>query len=116
MTAAVTSLIALLVAIVLSMVSRINVGLIGIAAAWIIGVYVAGMKPDAVLAGFPASLFLTLAGVTLLFAVAETNRTLEALAARAFRLARGGVRLLPLMFFALGFVFAAIGPGAVAGV
>src|SRR5882724_9427060 len=116
MTAAVTSLIALLVAIVLSMVSRINVGLIAIGAAWLIGVYVADMKPDAVLAGFPASLFLTLTGVTLLFSLAETNRSFENVASRAFRLARGGVRVLPILFFLLGFVFAAIGPGAVAGV
>lgn len=116
MTAAVTSLIALLVAIVLSMVSRINVGLIAIAAAWLIGVYLADMKPDAVLNGFPASLFLTLTGVTLLFSLAETNRSFENVASRAFRLARGGVRILPIMFFVLGFIFAAVGPGAVAGV
>jgi Na+/H+ antiporter NhaD/arsenite permease-like protein len=116
MSAAIASLIALLTAIGLSMVSRINVGLIAIAAAWIIGVYVAGMKPDAVLAGFPASLFLTLAGVTLLFAIAEVNRSFEGVAARAFQLARGSVRVLPIVFFVLGFAFAAVGPGAVAGV
>src|SRR5882757_5014621 len=116
MTAAVISLLALLAAIVLSMVSRINVGLIAIAAAWVIGVYFADMKPEAVLNGFPAGLFLTLAGVTLLFSLAETNRSFENIAGRAFRLARGGVRILPIMFFVLGFIFAAIGPGAVAGV
>ena len=33
-----------------------------------------------------------------------------------WRLARGSVRVLPLLFFLLGFVFAAVGPGAVAGV
>jgi di/tricarboxylate transporter len=116
MTAAIASLVALLLAIVLSMVSRINVGLIAIAAAWVIGVYFAGMKPDAVLAGFPASLFLTLTGVTMLFSIAEVNRSFEGVANRAFRLARGSVRVLPVMFFLLGFVFAAVGPGAVAGV
>jgi di/tricarboxylate transporter len=116
MTAAIASLLALLLAIVLSMISRINVGLIAIAAAWIIGVYFADMKPDAVLSGFPASLFLTLTGVTLLFSIAEVNRSFEGVAARAFQLARGSVRVLPLVFFLLGFVFAAVGPGAVAGV
>jgi Na+/H+ antiporter NhaD/arsenite permease-like protein len=116
MSAALASLIALLVAIVLSMVSRINVGLIAIAAAWLIGVYAADMKPDAVLAGFPAGLFLTLTGVTLLFSIAEVNHSFEGVASRAFRLARGSVRVLPLLFFLLGFVFAAVGPGAVAGV
>ena len=116
MNGAVASLIALLVAIVLSMVSRINVGLIAIAAAWLIGVYVTGMKADAVLAGFPASLFLTLAGVTLLFSIAEVNRSFEAVASRAFRWAKGSVRVLPLVFFVLGLFFAAVGPGAVPGV
>ncbi len=116
MTGAIASLLALLSAIVLSMVSRINVGLIAIAAAWIIGVYVVGLKPDAVLAGFPSNLFLTLAGVTLLFSIAEVNRSFEGVASRAFRLAGGSVRVLPLLFFALGFGFAAIGPGAVPGV
>lgn len=115
MTAAIASLIGLLVAIVMSMVSRINVGIVAVAAAWIVGVYIAGMKPDAVLSGFPAGLFLTLVGVTLLFAIAEVNQTLSAAATRAFRLARGNARVLPLVFFALGFVISAVGPGAVPG-
>jgi len=116
MSGAVASLLALLSAIVVSMVSRINVGLIAIAAAWFIGVYFVGMKAEAVLAGFPSGLFLTLAGVTLLFSIAEVNRSFEGVASRAFRLARGSVRVLPLVFFVLGFSFAAIGPGAVPGV
>ena len=116
MTGAIASLLALLGAIVLSMVSRINVGLVAIAAAWLIGVYWLDMKPDAVAAGFPAGLFLTLAGVTLLFAVAETNRTLEGLASRAFRMTQGSASTLPLVFFGLGFVFSTVGPGAPAAV
>ncbi|HEY8537366.1 MAG TPA: SLC13 family permease, partial [Steroidobacteraceae bacterium] len=107
---------ALLAAIVVSMVSRINVGLIAIAAAWVIGVYVVGLETNKVLGGFPAGLFLTLVGVTLLFAVAEVNRSFEAVAARAFKLARGSVRILPLVFFGLAFFFSAIGPGAVPAV
>ena len=116
MSGAIASLLALLFAIGVSMVSRINVGLIAIAAAWIIGVYVVGMKPDAVLTGFPSSLFLTLTGVTLLFAIADVNRSFEGVAARAFRWTGGSARMLPIVFFVLGFCFAAIGPGAVPGV
>ena len=116
MTGAIASLIALLSAIVLSMVSRINVGLVAIAAAWLIGVYGLGMKADEVAAGFPSGLFLTLAGVTLLFAVAETNHSLEGMASRSFRMTQGSTRVLPLVFFGLGFVFATVGPGAPAAV
>jgi di/tricarboxylate transporter len=113
MTAAVASLVALFAAIVLSMFSRINVGLIAIVFAWLIGVYLAGMKPDAVLAGFPSGLFLTLTGVTLLFAVAQVNQTFEALSQRSVRLVGSSVHLMPVMFFLLTFVFSAVGPGAV---
>jgi len=114
--AALLSLAALLVAIVLSITSRINVGLVAIALAWVIGVYAAGMTPDAVMGGFPVSLFLTLAGVTLLFSVAEVNGTLERLANRAVRGAGGSARLLPIFFFAIACVLSSIGPGAIVSV
>lgn len=116
MNPALASLLALLVALILSMATRINVGLIAIALAWLIGSYVAGLKAEAVLAGFPASLFLTLVGVTLLFACAETNGTLKALTLRAVRLVRDRQRLLPLLFFFLTFVISTVGPGAIASV
>ena len=110
------SLLALIVALVVSMTSRINVGWIAIALAWIIGVYVAGLRPDAVMAGFPVSLFITLTGVTLLFAIAEANGSLAALADRAIRLARGNVRVIPILFFFVACVLSSIGPGAVSTV
>jgi len=116
MSAAVLALLALLLAIALSMTTRVNVGLVGIALAWLIGVYAAHMKVDAVVAGFPASLFLTLAGVTFLFAIAKSNGTLDALALRSARLVRGNAALLPPLFFVLAGVLATIGPGAVASV
>lgn len=116
MSAALVSVIALVVAIVVSMVSQINVGLLAIAFAWLIGIHVAALAPDAVLAGFPTSLFLTLVGVTLLFAVAETNGTLERLAHRAVRLARGSARLMPVLFFLIALAVSTVGPGAISSV
>jgi Na+/H+ antiporter NhaD/arsenite permease-like protein len=110
------TLIALVAALVLSMTSRINVGWIAIAAAWLIGVYAAGMKPDAVMAGFPVALFITLTGVTLLFAVAETNGTLPLLAVRLVALARGSATVVPLLFFVLACAISSVGPGAVSTV
>ncbi|MCC6927965.1 MAG: hypothetical protein IT359_03130 [Gemmatimonadaceae bacterium] len=116
MSPALVSLLALVVAIVLSMTSRINVGLLAIALAWLIGTYVAGLKPDAVMAGFPVTLFLTLAGVTLLFSIADTNETLARLAHHAVRLARGNARVLPLLFFAIACLISTVGPGAISSV
>ncbi len=116
MSAALASVLALIFAIILSMVSRLNIGLVAIALAWIVGVFIAGMKAEAVMAGFPAALFLTLTGVTLLFACAETNGTLEWLAHRAVGLVRGNNRLLPLLFFLIAMVLSTVGPGAIAAV
>lgn len=116
MNPALASVLALIIAIILSMVSRLNVGLIAIALAWIVGVWFAGMKAEAIMAGFPAALFLTLTGVTLLFACAETNGTLKQLAHRAVNLVRGNHRLLPLLFFIIAMVLSTVGPGAIAAV
>ena len=116
LTPAVLALLALVAAILLSMTTRVNVGLLSIALAWAIGVYAAHMKVDAVIAGFPSSLFITLAGVTFLFAIAKSNGTLDLLAHRAARLVRGNAGLLPLVFFALACALSTIGPGAVASV
>ncbi|ODS99847.1 MAG: hypothetical protein ABS52_19545, partial [Gemmatimonadetes bacterium SCN 70-22] len=115
MSTALLSLGALVVALALSMTSRINVGLLAIAFTWLIGVQ-AGLKADAVLGGFPVSLFLTLTGVTLLFAIADTNGTLARLAHRAVRLARGNARLLPILFFVIAFAISTVGPGAISSV
>jgi Na+/H+ antiporter NhaD/arsenite permease-like protein len=110
---AVLSLIALLVAIGLSMATKLNVGVLAMAFAWLIGTYVAGWRPEQVAAGFPSSLFLTLTGVTLLFALAESNGTLERLAHRAVGLARGRTRLIPIILFVIAFALSSVGPGAI---
>ncbi len=116
MNGAVLSLIALLIAILLSVTTQINVGLLALALAWVIGVYAAGLRPEDVIAGFPSSLFLTLTGVTLLFALAESNGTLAALANRAVRRTGGSRLLIPLVFFFIACAIASAGPGAIASV
>lgn len=113
MSPAVLSLIALLVAIALSMATKLNVGVLSMAFAWLIGTYVAGWRVEQVAAGFPSSLFLTLTGVTLLFALAESNGTLERLAHRAVGLARGRNRLIPVLLFTIAFALSSVGPGAI---
>ena len=103
---------ALVLAVTLSCTTAINVGLVALALALTVGVLLGGMTPAAVLDGFPVDLFITLVGVTLLFAIAEVNGTLERLTARAVRLCRGHAGVLPIMFFVLGFAIATIGAGA----
>lgn len=115
MTPAVLSLLALLAAIAISFASRVNVGLIAIALAWGVGAY-AGLPPETTIGGFPASLFVTLAGVTLLFALADTNGTIAQFAARLTGLARGRARMLPPAFFLIACALSTLGPGAIPAV
>jgi di/tricarboxylate transporter len=109
------SLLALVAAIVLSCTSRVNVGLLAFALAWGVGLF-AGGGAELAIRSFPAQLFVTLAGVTLLFALAESNGTIDALAALALRLARGDARLVPPMLFVIAGVLSSVGPGAIASV
>lgn len=108
------SLVALLVAITLSMLTQVNVGVVSLAFAWIVGVYLGGMKLDAVIGTFPIQLFLTLVGVTLLFGMAGLNGTLGRLASRAVRLCRGNAGVIPIMFFLIALALSSIGPGNIA--
>jgi len=77
---------------------------------------VGGGGPDLVVKTFPAQLFVTLAGVTLLFALAESNGTLERVATAALRLARGDARALPVILFFIACAVSTVGPGAIASV
>jgi di/tricarboxylate transporter len=106
------SVAALVLAVTLSITTTVNVGVLSMAMALVVGVFLAGMTPAAVIEGFPTELLVTLVGVTLLFAIAECNGTLARLTARAVRVCRGHAGVLPIMFFTIGFVLATIGAGA----
>lgn len=108
------SLGALATAVIISCFSELNVGILSVAFAWIIGVYFAHMTLANVIAGFPIALFLTLSGVTLLFTQASQNGTLDKLAHRAMLVCRGNVGLLPIMFFFVTAALSSMGPGNIA--
>jgi di/tricarboxylate transporter len=108
------TLSALGLAVLVSCVTRLNVGLLSMALAWGIGVYVVGLPVKTVAAGFPVDLFLTLVGVTLLFAQAGVNGTLQRVAQNAVRLCRGRAGLVPILFFVLAAVLGSCGPGNIA--
>jgi di/tricarboxylate transporter len=108
------SLAALVVAMIVSCVTPLNVGVLALAFAGILGVYFAGMPLDEVTRGFPVQLFVTLVGVTLLFTQAQLNGTLDRVTRLAVSLCRGNAGVIPVMFFVLGSVISTIGPGNIA--
>ena len=114
MNLALISVLALTLAVLISCFSKLNVGVLSVAMAWIVGVYLGGVPVNTVMAGFPSQLFLTLAGVTLLFAMAQSNGTLSQLTHHAVGVCRGNAGVIPVMFFVLAALISSMGPGNIA--
>jgi di/tricarboxylate transporter len=113
------SLAALGVVVAVSCTTRVNPGLLALVLAWLIGICPASLCEHPVglkqmLAGFPAALFLTLTGVTLLFALVQDNGTLDRVTHRAVVLCGGRRGVVPVFFFALAVVLGTAGAGNIA--
>ena len=110
---------ALALVVAVSCTTRVNPGLLALVLAWLIGVCPASLceKPvglKAVIAGFPSGLFLTLAGVTLLFALVQQSGTLDRVAHRAVKACGTRSALVPVLFFALAAAVGTAGAGNIA--
>jgi len=94
----------------------INMGALALVAAFIIGL-LSHLAAKDIFAGFPGDLFVTLVGITYLFAIAQNNGTVDWLVQKAVWLVRGRVAVMPwVMFFVAGMLTAvgAVSPAAVA--
>ncbi len=111
MIAAALSLAAIVVAIAVGTLGRVNVGLVSIAFAFVIGRFMVGMPGGDIVGGWPLGLFFMLLGMTLLFGIARVNGTLAILAERAVAATVGETRLIPPAFFLMAGVLAAVGAG-----
>ena len=112
----VTSILVLVAIFVIGTLRPINMGLLGITAAFIVGSAV-GVSEDDIFAGFPGDLFIILVGVTYLFAIANNNGTVDWLVHAAVKAVGGRVALIPWVMFGITAVLTAVGsvvPAAVA--
>jgi di/tricarboxylate transporter len=112
----VTAILVLAAIFAIGTLRPINMGLLGIAAAFVVGSAV-GVSEDDIFAGFPGDLFIILVGVTYLFAIANNNGTVDWLVHAAVRAVGGRVALIPWVMFAITAVLTAVGsvvPAAVA--
>jgi di/tricarboxylate transporter len=112
----VTSILVLAAIFAVGTLRPINMGLLGITAAFVVGSAV-GVSEDDIFAGFPGDLFIILVGVTYLFAIANNNGTVDWLVHAAVRAVGGRVALIPWVMFAITAVLTAVGsvvPAAVA--
>jgi len=111
MDVSVLSLIALVVALVISCISPKNVGVLAIAFSFVVGGLIGHVPTAKIIAGFPLSLFMTLAGTTYLFGIAIANGTIEKFTRYAVKAVRGSVAVLPIVLFFVAFILSALGPG-----
>src|SRR5215217_4880001 len=95
----------------------INMGALAFGLAFLVGTVFVGMKAEQIIAGFPGDLFVTLVGITYLFAIAQKNGTIDFLVHFAVRAVRGRIAAIPWVMFAVAAVLTAVGavsPAAVA--
>ena len=110
------SIIVLVVMFVVGTVLPINLGIMGFVAAFLIGTTLGGLSADNIFGGFPANLFVLLAGVTLLFVIAENNGTIDLLTDWSLGLVRGNIGFIPWIMFGLTALLCSVGALSAAGV
>jgi di/tricarboxylate transporter len=117
MSAPVLSIIILAVMFLLATVLPLNMGALAFVGAFLLGSVILGMSTSDILTNFPGGLFLTIVGVTYLFAIAQNNGTIDLLVRGAVRMVGNKVALIPWVMFAITALITAVGalsPAAVA--
>jgi di/tricarboxylate transporter len=117
MTPQLISIYALVAMFVVATLWPINMGVLAFIGAFLVGTLLAGQKSAEIIAGFPGGLFLTLVGITWLFALAQNNGTIDWLVRLAVRAVRGRIAAIPWIMFGISALLTSVGavsPGAVA--
>ena len=110
-------LVILVVMFVVATKWPLNIGVMGLVASFGVGYFLLGMDDKEILAEFPASIVLTIVGVTYFFSMAQRNGTIDIVVQNCVRLVRGRTMLLPWVFFLMAAVLTSLGtfsPAAVA--
>jgi len=111
------SILGLVAMFIVATVLPLNMGAVALAMAFLIGSFVVGMSAERIIAGFPGDLFVTLVGITYLFAIAQKNGTIELLVRAAVQAVRGHIAAIPWVMFAVAALLTGVGavsPAAVA--
>lgn len=101
----------ILAALILGSRLKINIGLVALAFAFVLGTTAGGLSANGVVALFPVTLFFNFFLATFLFGFAGKNGTLKLLAAHLLYACRGVGWMMGLLFFAVTVIVAAMGAG-----
>lgn len=102
---------AIVAAIVLGYLTRINIGLFSIAFAYLIGCFCLGMSPKEVIHTWPLDIFFIIFSVCLFYGFAMVNGLLERLADILLYMCRHRPRLMPFAVFSAALLIAGLGAG-----
>lgn len=108
----VIALLFLIGAIVLGFAKKMNVGVVCLGLAPILG-KLGGMGAGDIYKGFPYKLFATLLGTMLFFSLLQQNGTLEKISKRLISICGKNTFLVPIIVYVVSFVLSAAGPGAI---
>lgn len=117
MSTQVLSIIGLVLIVLIATLRSVNMGAIAFLGAFLVGTFVFGESEDDLFSGFPGDLFVVLVGVTLLFAIAKANGTVDWLIHRGVRAVQGRIAFIPWVMFLVTSLLTMVGavvPGAVA--
>ncbi len=108
------SIIFLVLSIFIGFKQKINMGLISIASAFILG-KIGNLTDKEILNSFNSSLFLMLVGISLLFGIAQINGTLKILIKKIISSINGKIIFIPFLMYIIGYMVGFLGAGTIAG-
>lgn len=108
----VLSLLFLIGAIVLGFTKKLNVGIVSVGLAFVLGL-ISGVDTNVILSGFPSKLFMTLLGTMFFFCLLQENHTLELLSKKMVAMVGRKTFLIPIIIYVVSYVLSAAGPGAI---
>ncbi|WP_415972455.1 SLC13 family permease [Rhodococcus sp. 077-4] len=103
------SIVALIAIFTVATITPINMGLLAFAGAFLIGGAISGIPIDDIIDAFPGSTFIIVGGITLLFAIAKANGTIDVVIDRSLRLVGGRRWAILWMMFLLSGLLMALG-------
>ncbi|MBM7785384.1 SLC13 family permease [Tenggerimyces flavus] len=106
------SILVLVAMFVIATVLPVNLGALALVGAFLVGTLAANMDTGTILDAFPGKLFVTLVGITYLFAIATNNGTVDWVVRVSIRLVRGRLVAIPFVMFILATLLTAVGAPA----
>lgn len=106
------ALLFIVFAIVLGFMKNINVGIVSMGLALVLGL-IGGVDANTILSGFPGKLFVTLLGTMFFFCLLQENHTLELMSKKMVATVGKCTFLIPVIIYLVSYVLSAAGPGAI---